>query len=106
MKEYKCIMTVTKKSLGADVVEATKRAGARGGTIIYGRGSGALESKSFLGQFLEPEKALVITVLEKSQLQTVKKAIEESLALHEVGNGILFVLNCEDVIGITEIKDV
>ena len=103
MTKYQCIITITPRSKGSEVVEASKRSGAQGGTIVYGKGSGAAESKSFFSGLLEPEKAMVITLVDSEKLETVKKGIKEALHIGEVGKGIIFVLDVADVVGLTKI---
>ncbi len=103
MKKYQCIITITPRSKGGEVVEASKRSGAQGGTIVYGKGSGAAETKSFLSGLLEPEKAMVITLVELDKLEKVKKGIQDALHIGEIGKGIIFVLDVEDVVGLTKI---
>ncbi len=103
MNKYQCIITITPRSKGSDVVEASKRAGAQGGTIVYGKGSGAAETKSFFSGLLEPEKAMVITLVEVEKVEKVKKGIQEALELGKISKGVLFVLEVEDVVGLTKI---
>ena len=103
MKKYQCIITITPRSKGQNVVEASKRSGAQGGTIVYGKGSGTAETKKFFSGLLEPEKAMVITLVETTKVEAVKKGIEEALHIGEIGKGVLFVLDVEDVVGLTKI---
>ena len=39
-RDYQLIVTIIKKGFAQRVINAAKRAGARGGTILHGRGVG------------------------------------------------------------------
>jgi hypothetical protein len=56
------------------VMAAARPAGATGGTVLAGKGTGARESEKFLGISLANEKDVVLIVAEKQ-----KKADEERL---------------------------
>ncbi len=98
--EYNLIVTIVNKGWADEIVEASKTAGAEGGTIIYGRGTGIHEQKNFFGIIIEPEKELVLTVIEKSKTKPVLEAIKKAGKLEQPGTGIAFVLNLSEVSGI------
>ena len=103
MKQYQCIVTITMRGKGAVVVELSKREGAQGGTILHGKGSSIHETKKLFGGLLEPEREVVLTLVEKEKVDAVMKAIQEGMKLNQIGKGILFVLDVEDVAGLTKI---
>ena len=105
MSKYQCIITVTKRGLGSDVVDASRRHGAQGGTILHGRGTSDAEIKKIFGMFIEPEKEIIITVVESSKTKKVSEGIREAVELDKPGRGILIVIDLDDVIGITKIND-
>ena len=45
---YDLIVTIVNKGRAEKVMEAAKKAGAEGGTILHGRGSGVHEKPSYL----------------------------------------------------------
>jgi hypothetical protein len=47
--EFVLIVTIVKKGWGDEVIKASRKAGAHGGTILFGRGTGIHENKSILG---------------------------------------------------------
>ncbi|MFH5881852.1 P-II family nitrogen regulator [Liberiplasma polymorphum] len=105
MSKYQCIITVTKRGLGSDVVDASRRNGAQGGTILHGRGTSDAEIKKIFGMFIEPEKELVITVVEATKTKKVTEGIRNAVELDKPGRGILFVVDLDDVVGISKITD-
>ena len=50
------IVTIVDGGMGEDVIDFSKEAGAAGGTILHGRGSGVHDSGKFLGLDISPEK--------------------------------------------------
>ena len=105
MSKYQCIITVTKRGLGSDVVDASRINGAQGGTILQGRGTSDVEIKKLFGMFIEPEKELVITVVESSKTKRVTEGIRKAVELDKPGRGILFVIDLDDVVGIDKMSD-
>lgn len=104
MPKFKCIVTVTKRGLGTDVVHAARRNGAQGGTIIKGRGTSDAEIKHIFNMFIEPDKEIILVVIEESKLTKVKEAIANAVSLDKEGQGILFVLDVEDAVGVLREK--
>ncbi len=94
------IVTIVKKGRVERVIEASKKAGAEGGTIIPGRGTGIHESKKFLGIPIEPEKEILLTLVPKEITREVLSAIVEAGRLNKPGTGIGFVLDLKQVVGI------
>ncbi|WP_332697402.1 P-II family nitrogen regulator [Halalkalibacter lacteus] len=100
---YDLIVSIVNKGDSSKVVDASKRAGAEGGTIISGRGTGIHEQAKFLNIQIEPEKEIVLTLIDRKQTNTVLQAIMEEAELNQPGNGIAFVLDVERTVGINHI---
>ncbi|HHY18335.1 MAG TPA: P-II family nitrogen regulator [Firmicutes bacterium] len=97
---YNLIVTIVNKGWADEIVEASKNAGAEGGTIIYGRGTGIHEQRNFFGIVIEPEKEIVLTVVEKNKSKKVLDSIQTAGKLDQPGTGIAFVLDLQEVAGI------
>ena len=97
---YDLIITVVDKGVADIVVDASLGAGAEGGTILFGRGSGVHERAKLLGIPVEPEKELVMTLVERSKTDKVLAAIVRETDLDHPGKGIAFILEVERVAGI------
>ena len=104
-KAYELIVTIVNKGDSELVVEASKKAGAEGGTIIYGRGTGIHEQAKLFGITIEPEKELVLTLIEKEKTKEVLQVIVEETKLNKPGKGIAFILPVEQVAGINHLLD-
>ncbi|GAE33306.1 P-II family nitrogen regulator [Halalkalibacter akibai] len=101
--KYNLIVTVVNKGYSEKVVEATKKAGAEGGTIIYGRGTGIHEQAKLFSIAIEPEKELVLTLIDREKTDAVLETILIEAELNKPGKGIAFVLEVERTIGINHI---
>ena len=97
---YQLIVTIVNKGWSEKIVEASRAAGAEGGTIVYGRGTGIHERQMLLGIPIEPEKELVLTVIPRTLTEKVLAAIIEAGDLNKPGSGIAFVLDVPEVAGI------
>ena len=97
---YDLIVTIVNKGMSDVVVDATKRAGAEGGTVLFGRGTGIHEHAKLFSIQIEPEKELVLTLIDKRKTNRVLEAILEDADLNKPSKGIAFVLPVERAVGI------
>jgi len=104
-KDYQLIVTIIKKGYAERIVNAAKAAGARGGTILHGRGVGIHEQKKLLGIPIEPEKDIILTLIHKDQTKDVLKAIVQAGQLENPGTGIGFVIDVDKVVGIVSLLE-
>ncbi|MFC0560745.1 P-II family nitrogen regulator [Halalkalibacter alkalisediminis] len=100
---YDLIVTVVNKGYSEKVVEASKQAGAEGGTILYGRGTGIHEQAKLFNIAIEPEKELILTLINREKTDEVLESIMINAELNKPGKGISFVLQVERTIGINHI---
>ncbi|GHU63593.1 P-II family regulatory protein [Clostridia bacterium] len=98
---YRLILTIVSKGY-ADVVIATAREeGARGGTVLFARGSGIHETEKFLNIPIEPEKEIVLTIVKAEAAEQIASAITKKAGLTEQGRGITIVLPVSKVAGMS-----
>jgi len=98
--KYDLIITIVNKGYALDVINASKNAGAEGGTIINGRGSGIHETAKIFGIPIEPEKEIILILLDKNITNKVLESITKEAKLDTPGKGIAFVIDVEQVVGI------
>jgi nitrogen regulatory protein PII len=97
---FKVILASVKTVISDKIVEAGKKAGATGATIIPARGTGLHEAKSFFGLTLEAQTDIIMFLIEEHITQNILDAIGAAGEFHKPGTGIAFVLPVEQVIGI------
>jgi nitrogen regulatory protein P-II 1 len=98
--EFVLIVTIVKKGWGDEVIKASRKAGAQGGTILFGRGTGIHENKKILGLMIEPEKEIVLTIAKSDIEEDIRNSIIDAINLNEPGTGIGFVVSLDKVFGI------
>jgi nitrogen regulatory protein PII len=94
------IVSIVRKGWGSTVMQASVKVGARGGTVLSGRGAGIHEQERIFGMSIEPEKEIVLTLVYADQVNTVLPKIVEAAELNEMGRGIAFVLPVDHVVGV------
>ena len=103
--KFDLIITIVNKGRSHLVVEASKNAGAEGGTILGGRGTGIHEKAKLFGITIEPEKDIILTLVPRDDVDKVLNTIIEEAELNKPGKGITFVLEVKRVAGITHLLD-
>ncbi len=102
---FKLIYAVVEAGQGSDIMRSARKAGAEGGTIYYGRGTSIHEHGKFLGMPIEPEKEIVMILIEESLVNQVFETIIQEGELETPGKGIAFILNVSKVAGICHLKE-
>lgn len=103
--KFNLIITLVNRGFADQVIDAAREAGARGGTVIYARGTGVHEMEKFLNISIQPEKEMVMTIVKKSDAKNVTQAIVNSAGLKTEGRGISFTLPITDLVGISSQLD-
>lgn len=94
------IFTIVENGQAMDVIETAKKAGATGGTIIHGRGSGVHTRVKLFDFEIEPEKEVVIILTPKNETETIANALDAAFDFVNPGHGILFVLDVSKSMGL------
>lgn len=100
MSTASLIVSIVQKGWGSTVLEASVNAGARGGTVLMGRGAGINEQEKIFGMAIEPEKEIILTVAYQDQVERILDEIVKAAGLNETGKGIAFVLPVDKIVGI------
>lgn len=100
MSNTSLIVSIVRKGWGSTVLEASVKAGARGGTVLFGRGAGINEQEKIFGMSIEPEKEIVLTVVRADRVDTILDEIVRAAELDATGKGIAFVVPVEKVVGV------
>lgn len=94
------IVSIVRKGWGSTVLQASVDAGARGGTVLLGRGAGIHEQEKIFGMSIEPEKEILLTIVPTSQVDGILEAIVSAAELNDTGRGIAFVLPVHKLAGV------
>lgn len=103
MLNPRLIVSIVRKGWGDTVLEASMKAGAHGGTVLFGRGIGRNEQQRVFGIQIEPEKEVVLTLVPSDLVDRVLEQVLRSAELSAPGHGLAFVVAVEQVAGIVHL---
>ncbi len=101
--EYELILCVINKGFAEQVMDSATEAGARGGTVLNARGTAREEAEKFFNISINPEKEIVMIIVDKTIKEDILKNIYENCGLDTPGQGIIFSVPVEDVLGLNPI---
>ena len=101
-QKYHLIFTIIQEGFFEKVMDIAKSHGASGGTLINGRGLGNKEVTKFLGFAIEPEKDIVLILVDKDNKKKVMQEVSTTVGLSHDGRGICFSLPVDDVVGLND----
>ena len=100
---HELIVVILNEGCSDMVMAAARPAGATGGTVLAGKGTGARESEKFLGISLASEKDVVLIVAEKTKKAAIMKAIMQNAGPGTQAGAICFSLPVTNVEGLRRI---
>ena len=95
MTQYQLLVCIVNAGFSQNVMEAARAAGARGGTIIRGRGSANPEAEEFFNISIQPDKEVMLILVPSDIKDSVIKTIYKNCGLSTEGRGIVFTLPVE-----------
>ncbi|MBO4392486.1 MAG: P-II family nitrogen regulator [Clostridia bacterium] len=99
-KKYEVIFCIVNAGFSEVAMNAAKKAGARGGTVLHGRGTGSREAEELFKITVQPEKELVMILVPADIKDKVMTALYEEAGLESAGHGIAFSLPAERTLGL------
>jgi hypothetical protein len=100
---FKLLIAMVDDTLTESVVDAARKAGATGATVIdQARGEGLRPAKTFFGLNLEAERDVVLLVVEEHMSRRILERVAEVGRFEDrPGLGIAIQLDIEDAVGVT-----
>ena len=95
------IITIADKGNVDTVMDAARSAGAKGGTILHGRGTAAPDAEKLFGITIQPEKEIVMILVDSKIKNDILHALYKAVGLKTPGQGIAFSVPVEDVVGLS-----
>lgn len=99
--DYDLIITVVNRGHADEVMEAARAKGAKGGTIINGRGT-AGEVEKFLKISLQEEKEIVLIVVPHADRHAIMEEISAKAGIKTAAQGAIFSLPVEESMGLAK----
>ncbi len=100
--KHEVIFCIVNSGFSDEVMSAAKEFGARGGTVIRARGTANAEAEKRWGIAIEPEKEIVMILIESKLKNNILHALYKRVGLDTPGQGIAFTVPVDDVVGISE----
>lgn len=88
-----------------EVMDVAKKNGASGGTILHGRGSVA-KNETFFGILIQPEKELVLIIVDNSIRNNIMQAIRRDLGEMTKANALCFSLPVDATAGLSRVNEI
>ena len=95
----KLLVSIVGRNQGDLVVETVKRAGARGGTVLHGKGTGNKDAQRFYHFSIAAEKEVVLIVTAAAQKADIMRAVLRDAGPDSEAGTIVFSLPVSDVAG-------
>lgn len=95
VRNHELICVIVNAGFAEDIMQAARKAGATGGTILKARGTGREEDKSFFGITIVPEKDMLLILTLRKETDRILQAIRDCPCLAEPGIGIVFSMPVE-----------
>jgi nitrogen regulatory protein PII len=98
---HEAIFCIVNSGYSEAVMEAAKKFGARGGTVINARGTASKEAETFFHITIQPEKEIVMILVPAEIKENVMHALYKEVGLDTAGQGIAFAMPVDGVVGIS-----
>ena len=103
MNKYECIITIVDGGYSEYAIDAAKEAGAKGATIINGRGSTSKGGENFHKLNIQPDKQIILILCESYQTKSIVESISKKAGMNTKGHALTFVLPVEEAMGMARI---
>lgn len=100
--KFKCVFAIVNNGFSEVAMEAAKSCGARGGTIINGRGTVSKEAEKFFNISITPEKEIVMILAKSDIVDGILKSLYNAIGSHTQAQGIAFAMPVDEVVGLEE----
>ena len=97
---HEAIFCIVNAGFSDAVMEAAKQFGARGGTVIHARGTANREAEKFFGITVQPEKEIVMILVNTKIRDDILHALYNAVGLDTPGQGIAFSLPVDQAVGL------
>lgn len=96
---YELLIAIANSGRTDMVMNAARAAGARGGTVIHGKGTGSENAERFYNVSIASEKELIMIVAEKGNKSDIMKAIVRNAGPDTEAGAIVFSLPISEAAG-------
>ncbi len=99
--KHEAIFCIVNSGYSDAVMDAAKKFGARGGTVINALGTASKEAETFFHITIQPEKEIVMILVPIEIKDAVLHALYNEVGLDTAGQGIAFSVPVDSAVGLT-----
>lgn len=96
---YELIVAITNEGRTDMVMNAARSAGAAGGTVLHGKGTGSAKAEKFYSVSIAQEKEVILIVAKAEQKSAIMRTILEKAGPNTEAGTIVFSLPTSEVAG-------
>ena len=100
--DHEVILCIVNSGFSDAVMDAAKEFGARGGTVIRGRGTANSEAEKLFNIVIQPEKEVFMILVDSAIRDDILHALYRAVGLNTPGQGIAFSLPVDQVVGLSK----
>lgn len=105
-KQYELIITILNQGFAEKAMDAARKSGATGGTILTARGTATKKLEKKYNLVITPEKEILLILSDSVNRNNIMKSIIKNVGLETKGKGIAFSVPVDEVLGLTLISSV
>ena len=101
---HEVIFAIVNAGYAEEAMDVAREQGVRGGTILNARGVAREKEAAFFGITIDPEKEILMMVVEKEIRDNVLNALYKQMGMAKKAQGIVFALPVSDVAGLVQVE--
>lgn len=101
--EHELIVVILNEGYADTVMDAARKAGASGGTVLHAKGTGREQAKKFYGVRLAEEKDMIYILASADQKAEIMQAINRECGIETPSGALSFSLPVSEVVGIRNV---
>lgn len=99
-KGFKCILAVVNNGFSEEAMDAARAVGARGGTVLHGRGTVSKDAEKLFNIPIQPEKEIVLIIAKEENVEAILRALYAAVGTSTAAQGIVFALPVDGAVGL------
>jgi nitrogen regulatory protein PII len=97
--EYEMIVCIVNTGFSDVVMDAARKYGARGGTVLHAKGTAGVGSNSFFGVSIAEEKEMIFIVADGETKRDIMRAIMQQAGANTDARAVVFSLPVSEACG-------
>lgn len=102
---HELLVVIANQGYNEMVMDAARKAGAAGGTLLHAKGVGMKRAQKFLGVSLVSEKEIILIVTKTKEKNAIMRAIMQEAGIESKAKSIVFSLPVTSTAGLRLLED-